>query len=364
MTTKFNPANERIKHSYFRYLKHAKRLDEQSIDANAKALDRFEDFTGRRDYGDFRSDHAAAFKDHLVQCKSAKDRPLSKATIVSTLNALKRFFSWLPGQTGYKSRLSYEWAEYFNPSLKDVTIARAPRRRAVPTLDQVDRLIRSMPTSSPIERRDRAVVVLIALTGARDDAVASLKLKHIDIGERMIFQDGRDVRTKFSKTISSWFFPIGDHYEQILVEWVRFLRDELGHGSERPLFPQTATVFTDAGPVLVLGDTCWASAQPIRRIFKQAFERAGIPYFNPHSFRHMLVQIGMAACKGAPEALKSWSQNLGHSDILTTLNGYGEVPPHRQRELVRGALSLSDDDQRALEIGRAALAAAKKAEKS
>ena len=33
----------------------------------------------------------------------------------------------------------------------------------------------------------------------------------------------------------------------------------------------------------------WSNAGPIRTIFKQAFTVAGLPYFNPHSFRKTLV---------------------------------------------------------------------------
>jgi len=60
-----------------------------------------------------------------------------------------------------------------------------------------------------------------------------------------------------------------------------------------------------------------------------------LPYFNPHSLRDMLAQLGERICS-TPEAFKAWSQNLGHSDVLTTLTSYGQVPPHRQAELMRG----------------------------
>ena len=35
-----------------------------------------------------------------------------------------------------------------------------------------------------------------------------------------------------------------------------------------------------------------------------------------------------------PEEMKAWSQNLGHADVLTTFTSYGEVPLHRQKELI------------------------------
>jgi hypothetical protein len=35
------------------------------------------------------------------------------------------------------------------------------------------------------------------------------------------------------------------------------------------------------------------------------------------------------------EQMKAWSQNLGHADVLTTFTSYGQLPTHRQGELIR-----------------------------
>ena len=75
-----------------------------------------------------------------------------------------------------------------------------------------------------------------------------------------------------------------------------------------------------------LGREGWATAGPIRRIFKAAFEAVGVAYFNPHSFRHILVRHGMDTCR-TPEKFKAWSQNLGHDGVLVTFNGYGTSRP-------------------------------------
>ncbi len=53
----------------------------------------------------------------------------------------------------------------------------------------------------------------------------------------------------------------------------------------------------------------------MRTIFRDAFERAELPYFNPHSFRNTLVQYGQMQCK-SPEDFKAWSQNLGHEQVI------------------------------------------------
>jgi integrase/recombinase XerD len=213
-----NPENERIKHRYLAYLKEAKRQSEASLDAVTKALSRFEAHTRYRDFKAFRIEQAAAFKRHLAEQVSQRtDEPLSKSTLYSTLNALRNFFQWLAGQPGFKSRLSYSDAEYFNLSEKDARIATARRERPVPTLEQIAKVIRTMPANSEIERRDRAILAFAILTGARDGAIASLQLKHIDVVKGQVEQDAREVKTKASKTMMTSFFPVGDEIRQIVV---------------------------------------------------------------------------------------------------------------------------------------------------
>jgi hypothetical protein len=76
----------------------------------------------------------------------------------------------------------------------------------------------------------------------------------------------------------------------------------------------------------------WSTASPIRTIFRDAFEAADLPYFNPHSFRKTLVTLGQKLCQ-SPEEFKSWSHNLGQDDVLTTLYNYGHVQQHQQGEI-------------------------------
>jgi integrase len=163
-----------------------------------------------------------------------------------------------------------------------------------------------------------------------------MKLKHVDPVEKCVRQDAREVRTKFSKTFSTYFFPVGDEVVQILEEWVAFLREEQLWGNDDPLFPSTRVelgVDRQFG-VSGLDRAHWSSASPIRGIFREAFLRAGLPYFNPHSFRNTLVRLGQDLCK-SPEAFKAWSQNLGHEKVLTTFTSYGTVACERQSEILR-----------------------------
>src|SRR5262249_12550965 len=200
--------------------------------------------------------------------------------------SLKQFFIWLAGQPGYKSRISYSDAEYFSLSAKDTRIAKAHRDQRVPTLEQIRHVIQTMPASTEIERRDRALIALTILTGARDGAIASLKLKHIDIDQGRVDQDAREVKTKFSKSFATWFFPVGEDIRRIVVDWVTYLRQEKLWGLDDPLFPATKIVVGDSRHFEASGldRKHWSSAGPIRAIFRDAFAAAGLSYFNPHSF--------------------------------------------------------------------------------
>ena len=154
---------------------------------------------------------------------------------------LKRFFQWLAGQPGYRSRLCYSDAEYFNLSDKDARIATARREQRAPTIEQVKHVISRMPDETEIARRNQAVVAFTLLTGARDSAIASMKLKHIDLVAGCAYQDAREVKTKFSKTFTTYFFPVGTEVRQIVVDWVLYLRQDKGWEGDAPLFPATRT---------------------------------------------------------------------------------------------------------------------------
>lgn len=336
--TKHNPKNERIKRQYFAYLREAKRQSEASVDAVAAALARFEAYGRCRDFKAFHHQQAVAFKHHLAgQDSRTTGEKLSKATQYATLAHLKRFFQWLAGQPGYKSSLRYSDADYFNLPDKDARIATARRERPAPTLEQVQHVIHLMPMDNDIERRDRALIAFVLLTGARDSAAASLKLKHVDLDAACVHQDARDVRTKFSKTFTTFFFPVGGDIRQIVADWVTHLRSEKLWGNDDPLFPRTQVTVGADGQFAPSGleRKHWSNATPIRKVFREAFEAAELPYFNPHSLRRTLVELGETICQ-TPEAFKAWSQNLGHEGVLTTFRSYGQVATSRQGDIIRG----------------------------
>lgn len=333
---KHHAKNERIKHRYAGYLKEAKRLSEKTIDTALAAIALFEKSTGHRDFAAFHIEQAKKFKRELNEAINPKTgKPLSKATIRSRLNDVKAFFKWLAELPGYKSKISHPDCEYFNQSANDTRTAMTTREKPVPTIEQIRHVLATMPTNTIIQKRDHALIAFSLLSGARDDAMASMSIGHVDVTRRLVFQDAANVRMKFGKSVATTFFPVGEDVETIVADWIDTLKTDLLFSDGDPIFPSTKIGLDDDDQFAPIGLTRqhWQNASPIRRIFKQVFEAAGFPYFNPHSFRTTLARRGEQLCR-SPEEFKAWSQNLGHEKVMTTFTSYGKVEGYRQAEIM------------------------------
>jgi integrase len=344
---KHHPKNERIKRQYFIWLQEAKRLAPHSIDQSAAAIALFEASTNYKDFAAFHIEQARNFKKQqsdMINQNTGK--PLAKATIKSRFDALKAFWLWLADQSGYRSKIKHSDSEYFNISTNDAAIATAKRAKHAPELEQVQFVLNGMKAETPFEKRARAIIAFTVLTGARDDAIASMSLSHVNLKDRVVFQDARDVRTKFRKTFNTWFFPVGGQAEAIVSEWVHYLQTECQFSASDPLFPSTLMGLDANGKLGAIGfkREHWKNADAIRKVFKDAFSRARLPACKPHSIRDTLTQFGQKICK-TPEEYKAWSQNLGHEGVLVTFTSYGQVASKRQAEIILNLGTAKNDSQ-------------------
>lgn len=271
--------NERIKREYQTFQREGRGRNEKTIDQMAAALARFEAFTRARNFKAFKTLYATEFKHYLLENPSdITGKPRSRSTISSTLHMLRDFFLWLADRPGYKSRLSYPDAEYFNLTAKDERIAHAAKEARVPSLEDVTQTLEEMPSRTAIEMRDCALIALTLITGARISALRTLRLKHVEWDRGRLLQDAREVETKNSKTIITPFFPISEEAKAIVGEWIGYLRNNLHRTDEDALFPRVCVVRGQSGGFEVQGleRGSYASDGPIRDIFKRAFTRAGV----------------------------------------------------------------------------------------
>jgi site-specific recombinase XerD len=215
--TKSNPENERIKRAYLQHLNAARGRSEATIAMAAAAIHRFEQATTFRSFKKFHCEQAIAFCRTLDGQQSIREKkPLRKVTISQTLKAVRAFVLWLAGQPGYRSRIRYSDADYFRLSEKDERAAKASNIRPVPTPEQTATVLERCPSATVLDRRNRAMIAFTWVTGVRDGGLVSLRLKHVDLAEQRVNQDPREVATKNSKHIQTFFFPVGGTARQIV----------------------------------------------------------------------------------------------------------------------------------------------------
>ena len=335
MTT-CNPANERIKRRYFEYLKEAEGLAPVTIEHTRRAINDYERFTKWADFKRFSRKSAIDFRKSLLAGDGKrKAQASSRATIHSKLGRVEKFFRWLAGQPGFKTRIHYADVECFGLSRRDQAIARQrSQEQPTPALEQVLAAIRALPADTDLQLRDRALMACLLLTACRIRALTTLRLKHVRQDRLGINLDARDVDTKFAKSFTTFFVPIGEDIRQMLLDYVDHLRS-LGFADEHPLFPTTAQAVGNGHSFVVTGlaREPWKDTEAARRVCRRAFAAASIPYYPPQAVRRTVIRVGEQRCRTVEE-FKAWSQNVGHEDTLTSFRNYGEVPIQRQAELI------------------------------
>jgi integrase len=156
-----------------------------------------------------------------------------------------------------------------------------------------------MPDGTVLERRDRALISFLFLTGSRETAAISLSLGHIDLEHGVVQFDGRHVDTKFGKSFTTAFFPIGGSAERIVRDWVRELREDHLFSATDPLFPKTLVGVGQDRRFAALGidRAPWSSSSSAARIFKEAFRT---PVSRPS--RHIVFGTPWQSCHASTAA--------------------------------------------------------------
>ena len=168
---------------------------------------------------------------------------------------------------------------------------------AFPSMELAFHAFQAMPNGSDFEKRDQALFAFFLLTGARDGAVASLKLKHINLFDGCVYMNARDVNTKNSKTFQTYFFPVGAVYLECFTAWIVYLRKDKLCGDADALFPKAERRLVEGCIVIDrLSRYNYANASAIREIIRKAFTAVQLPAYTPHLFRKTLAILSNVLC--------------------------------------------------------------------
>lgn len=357
--------NEVMKKQFFLYLKEVKGFSNDSVDAHDRAVLLWQDCHENKDFTGFGKQQVRAFKDWLKNRTNRKDEPLSLVYRYHVLRRLRLFFEWLSMQPHYKSKINQTVVEFLSLSKKETRIAIEPNKRKIPPMEDVIKVIEAIDPETEVDQRDRALLCFTLLTGARISAIYSLPMKAFEPSTLTVDQNPKfGVKTKFSKRIVTTFFPID--YEQAIhyfLDWYKYLESKKGFQPDDPIFPQAIVEngkenisYYNTGEI---GPIFWNSSNSVRKIFQKRFLEAEVPYYHPHTFRHLVVKE-FAKTRLTEEEKKAISQNLGHENTGTTFGsyGYGHIEEERQIDIVKnikvgdreieGKFQLTQSDIKAL----------------
>lgn len=335
--------NELAKRRFYDYLAGPGQYSPASIDCHEHAIWVWEDFTNKADFAGFTKTRAEDFKARLKSKKKARgEGTVSLSYCFDTLRYLTKFFEWLSDQQGYR-KIRRTDIEYLKLTKQENRIATQPKGQESPTVEEVRILIEAIKGTSEVEMRDKALLSLFFLTGARISAVSSLPMASFDRAGVTLIQDpALGVKTKSSKRIVSVLLTI--YYKEPLgyfLTWFDYLTAQKKFGPKDPLFPTTKIEngkghlgfrnTEDVEPVF------WKRSSSARKVFEKRFAQAGLKYYHPHTFRHLLSKTIMKL-PITEEQKKALSQNFGHEDVGTTFGsyGYGHIPEDKQIEIIKG----------------------------
>lgn len=353
--TKSTYQNEQRKREFLEHLQGAEGFAESSMNTFAEAVDQWQQFTENDDFINFDKSKALAFRDWLNSRKANTETgTISVVTQYNYLRRVKRFFTWLSGQPVYKNKILKNDIEFLRLSKGDARIARQGTTKQMPTFEEAKAIIENIEIKNEIDMRDRALICFALITGMRISAIATLRMKNFDVENKLIDQNPADgVKTKNSKRILTTFFPLGwNEPEKHFLEWFNYLKAK-GFQANDPIFPATmnSIPLQNAGySKELVGKHFWSGTGGARKIFEKRCKNADLPYFHPHSFRHLVVNI-LSKTRLTEEEKRAISLNLGHANVGTTFGsyGYGSMTEEDAVKIVQ-KLKASHDDGGTLKI--------------
>lgn len=176
--------------------------------------------------------------------------------------------------------------------------------------DEVQQLLRELPSEGRLALRDRALILFLYNTGARVQEAADLRVEHLDLGEHPTVR----------------LHGKGDKWRTCPL-WHQTARtlDQLLEQLDPPATPATA-VFCARGQPL----TRFGIYKIVRRRAAELDDPRTGRTVGPHTFRHTaavhLLEAGVEV-----NVIRGW---LGHAD-LTTTNRYAEINTKAKQEALR-----------------------------
>ena len=265
---------------YLLYLKIERGLSENTRQSYRQDLKQYQQFLVSQKLTSFTEDRFIVLGFLQAQTTAQK----AQSSITRSISTLRKFYQYLAREGRIQK----------DPMLQIDSPKQGRHLPAVLSSEEIERLLKTPDTSTPLGLRDRAILEVLYATGLRVSELVHLKLTDLHLSLGLIQTLGKGDKERI--------IPIGD----VAVDWInQYLersRNRLTKGKDSPyLFVN----FHGNG----------LSRQGIWKNLKAIVQAAGIDKdVTPHTLRHSFATVLLE--NGAD--LRIVQELLGHSDISTT----------------------------------------------
>jgi site-specific recombinase XerD len=228
------------------------------------------------------------------------DRGLARATLARRAATIRTWFAFLH-ERGLVARDVATLLQSPTPG------RHLPR---VLRVDEVTRLLEAPEATSPLGRRDRALLELLYAAGARVGEVCGLDLPDLDLPQRQVRLDGKGGKQRI--------VPLG-------VPAVDALRTYIG--AARPRLQREGASGVEAA-VFLGARGGRLGTRDARTVVARAATQAGVGHVTPHTLRHTAATHLL---EGGAD-VRQVQEVLGHSSLATTQR-YTHLSRGRLREV-------------------------------
>lgn len=291
---------EKTIQGYKTYIRIEKNLSANSVEAYVRDITVFANFILRK-YDVLPTEvDEDMISQYLVHLNTIQHKRTSQAR---ELSGVKSFYNYLL----MTDKIEQSPAEFIT----------APKsRRELPdvlTVEEVERIIGSIDTTTIKGRRDRAMLEMLYSCGLRVTELISLKMSDLFLGEGYIRVMGKGNKQRL--------VPIG----RLAQEWLMQYLDD-----RRELLKDKTTKVSNVQAVFLSNRRTELTRVMIFTIIRNATKDAGITKtVSPHTFRHSFATHLYTG--GA--SIRQVQDMLGHQSITTT-----EIYTHLDPEHLRGAI--------------------------
>ncbi|RMG85076.1 MAG: site-specific integrase [Chloroflexi bacterium] len=256
-----------------------------------------------------------------------KDADGTQETLRRHLCAMRKLAEIMAILDGNTARTNYELLKQMKtPAGKTET----ERNQRAMSPAEIDAAIRAWRGNSLTERRNMAVIALLAFTGVRRAELVALQWRDVN-------WDNATVKVRHGKgdkkRIVTVFGGVDGFAMNALKAWKKALEKATGGEKRVYVFPSLGKGGNVKADKPMPTDTVW-------RIVRETMKRSGIENMTPHTFRHTLIT------ELARHDVATAQAQAGHASASTTL-GYAheiEAENRHQYRLRYGAMTKADKE--------------------